>query len=349
MKYRLLKWLACPKCGNEDLTLEVRSASREAIAPGSFSEEEGDWPGIDLEEGIETVVDEGALHCSACAAIYPIREGVPRMNVAERTEELGSPHRWTTFDAGAPEWQENFLDYASPLLPNDFIGQLVLDAGCGYGRHAFFAGRYGAEVVAFDRSSDAIAAAVANTVGLQRVHLVQGDIEHPPFREEMFDLTYCFGVLHHLQDPGEAFRILGRSLRSGGRLSLWVYGPRKGAALHVANALRGLTSGLGPQQLHNLSRVIAGGLRAFSHTPYRMMGALPVAKAVVSRLPVHDHHQWPYDVVVADIYDRLRIPVTKWFPRELLDKMYTDDGYVDVQVSRRVGNNESFRATGVRR
>ena len=151
------------------------------------------------------------------------------MNVAERTEELGQSHRWTTFDAGAPEWQENFLDYASPLLPNDFIGQLVLDAGCGYGRYAFFAGRYGAEVVAFDRSSDAIAAAAANTAGLQRVHLVQGDIEHPPFREEMFDLTYCFGVLHHLQDPGEAFRILGRSLRSGGGcLFSGVYGPLKG-------------------------------------------------------------------------------------------------------------------------
>ena len=242
-------------------------------------------------------------------------EGVPRMNVAERTEELGSPHRWTTFDAGAPEWQENFLDYASPLLPNDFIGQLVLDAGCGYGRHAFFAGRYGAEVVAFDRSSDAIAAAAANTAGLQRVHLVQGDIEHPPFREEMFDLTYCFGDAS-FADRGKPFVSSG-VVCGRGRLSLWVYGPRKGAALHVANALRGLTSGLGPQQLHNLSRVIAGGLQAFDRTPYRMMGALPVAKAVVSRLPVHDHHQWPYDVVVADIYDRLRIPVTKWFPREL--------------------------------
>ena len=269
------------------------------------------------------------------------------MNVAERTEELGSPHRWTTFDAGAPEWQ-NFLDYASPLLPNDFIGQLVLDAGCGYGRHAFFAGRYGAEVVAFDRSSDAIAAAAANTAGLQRCIWCKGtsNILHFAKRCLTWPIALVFCITCRIRGgvsyPRAQFAV-------GGRLSLWVYGPRKGAALHVANALRGLTSGLGPQQLHNLSRVIAGGLRAFSHTPYRMMGALPVAKAVVSRLPVHDHHQWPYDVVVADIYDRLRIPVTKWFPRELLDKMYTDDGYVDVQVSRRVGNNESFRATGVRR
>jgi hypothetical protein len=142
---------------------------------------------------------------------------------------------------------------------------------------------------------------------------------------------------------------MGNALRSGGRLSVWVYGPRQGVALHLANSLRGLTAGLGPDQLHNLSRVIATGLRAFSHTPYRLLGKLPIAGAIVSHLPVHDHHQWPYDVVVADVYDRLRIPVTHWFHRELLDKLYTDGGYLDIQVSRRVANNESFRATGIRR
>ena len=77
----------------------------------------------------------------------------------------------------------------------------------------------------------------------------------------MFDLAYCFGVLHHLQDPGKP--ILGRSLRRGAAVSLGIWATRR---CFTCRALRGLTSGLGPQQLHNLSRVIAGGLRAFSHT-----------------------------------------------------------------------------------
>jgi SAM-dependent methyltransferase len=203
--------------------------------------------------------------------------------------------------------------------------------------------------VAFDGSPDAIAAAAENTKDLQRIHLVEGSVEAPPFREGVFDLAYCFGVLHHIAEPAPAFRALGRTVRSGGRFSIWVYGPRQGVALHLANSVRGLTSGLRPDQLHNLSRVIASGLRAFSHTPYRLLGRLPVAKAVVSRLPVHDHHKWPYAVVVADVYDRLQIPITRWFHRELIDKLYTDDGYLDVQVSRRVANNESFRGTGIRR
>ena len=56
-----------------------------------------------------------------------------------------------------------------------------------------------------------------------------------------------------------------------------------------------------------------------------------------------------FDVVVADIYDRLRIPVRRWFTREQLDSMLGNAGYADVQVSRRVRNNETFRATGVKR
>jgi spermidine synthase len=113
--------------------------------------------------------------------------------------------------------------------------------------------------------------------------------------------------------------------------------------------VRGVTTDLSAPQLEGVSRAIARVLRLFSHTPYRLLRHVPVAREVVSHLPVHDHHQWTFDVVVADVYDRLRIPVHHWFTREELEQMLTDDGYADVQVTRRVRNNETFRATGLRR
>ncbi|NOY27356.1 MAG: hypothetical protein GXP62_15925 [Oligoflexia bacterium] len=87
----------------------------------------------------------------------------------------------------------------------------------------------------------------------------------------------------------------------------------------------------------------------FSHTPYRLLGHLPVAREVVSHLPVHDHAQWPFDVVAADIYDRLRIPVRHWFTRDELETWMMEAGYANIRVSRRVRNNETFRALGQRR
>lgn len=349
MKYRLLPWLACPACKSARLALETRRVETRPITVGHFEPGETDLPGVDLARGEEREVIEGALHCQDCGAIYPVREGIPRLLPPGTEPGPESAHRWTTFDSAFPEWEENFLDLSDPLKPADFLGKLVLDAGCGFGRHAYYAARYGAEVVAMDSSGDAVASAQRNTANLERVHLVQGDLLNPPFREETFDMTLSFGVLHHLERAEDAMEALTSVTRPGGRLSLWVYGPRQGAALSLTNALRGLATGLEPEELYRLSQGIASGLRLFSHTPYRALQHVPVAKSVVSHLPIHDHHRWPYAVVVADVYDRLRIPVRRWFTGRELEVWYSEKGFADVVVSRRVRNTETFRATGVRR
>lgn len=53
--------------------------------------------------------------------------------------------------------------------------------------------------------------------------------------------------------------------------------------------------------------------------------------------------------MVADVYDRLRIPVRHWFTGEELETWLMEAGYADIRVSRRVRNNETFRALGTRR
>jgi SAM-dependent methyltransferase len=297
----------------------------------------------------ETEILEGSIECEACGQSWPIRDSIPRLMPADSPRGPSTAHRWTTFDKGRPEWEENFLDLASPLVPADFLGKTVLDAGCGYGRQAWFAARYGAEVLAVDSSADAVASCLANTRLSSRVHVIEADVHHLPIREASMDLTFAFGLLHHLESPEVAFEKLGSTVRSGGRLAVWVYGPRQGLTLHASNALRGATAGMTAEQLYRFSQNMARALRLFSHTPYRWFEAVPVAGSVVRHLPVHEHHQWPFDVVVADIWDRLRIPIRHWFPRERLEVMLTNAGYVSVSVSRRVRNSESFRASGTRR
>lgn len=349
MKYRLMSWLACPACKSAKLALETRRTENRPVCTGHFEPEEGSPPGVDLRRREEVEVIEGAIHCQDCGAIYPIRDGIPRMIPQGVEEGPTSAHRWTTFDTALPEWEESFLDYADPLKPKDFIGRLVLDAGCGFGRHAYYAARYGAEVVAMDSSGDALASAAANTRTLERVHLVQADLRSPPFQEGLFDMVLSFGVLHYLDEPNLALDALTAVLRPSGRLSLWVYGPRQGVTLAMSNGLRGVTTSLEPEELYRVSQTIAAGLRVFSHTPYRALQRVPGARSVVSHLPVHDHHRWPFKVVVADVYDRLKNPVKHWFTHEELDVWFSDKGFADVSVTRRVRNNETFRASGVRR
>jgi 2-polyprenyl-3-methyl-5-hydroxy-6-metoxy-1,4-benzoquinol methylase len=67
-------------------------------------------------------------------------------------------YQWTHFDDIFPEFEKHFQRLIHPLTPADFIGKFVLDAGCGYGRYAICAAKYGARVVGMD-FSDAIQAA----------------------------------------------------------------------------------------------------------------------------------------------------------------------------------------------
>jgi SAM-dependent methyltransferase len=345
MKERLLDWLACPGCG-ENLKLEPRKTT---IRPGWAGQwAEGEAPaGRQGNDSVE--VWEGSLTCLGCGAAYPIADGVPRMLPRGAHDGPATSYAWTKFDTAIPEYERNFLDLIQPLDMGAFMGKLVLDAGCGFGRHAFFAARYGAEVVAMDSSPEACASAFENLKDLSRAHVIQGDIHHPPLRRAQFDLVFSMGVLHHLPEPRQAFAALHEMVRPGGRLSLWVYGPRQGLTRLATGALHGATNTMSPEQLHGFSRGIASGLRVFSHTPYRLLGPVPLLGAMLSHLPVHDHHKWPFDVVVADVYDRLRVPVTHYFEGEELESWYSDAGYADIAVSRRVGNTESFRASGVRR
>ena len=349
MKKRLLEWLVCPGCGSHKLTLETTRADTRKVCTGHYESRESELPGVDLDRREEVEILDGSLQCDDCSAVYPIENGVPLMLGKGERAGPSTAHALTTFDSAYPEWEENFLDLSQPLEPPDFLGKLVLDAGCGFGRHSYFAARYGAEVVALDSSIDAVYSTARNCRELNRVHVVQGDLYNPPLRPSTFDMALCFGVLHHLDRPDDVLKALQEMLTPGGRLSIWAYGPRQGATLHVSNALRGMTSSMDAEQLTGLSRAIASGLRVFSHTPYRVLRHTPVAGRVVSHLPVHDHHKWPYEIVVADIYDRLRIPVKHWFKGEQLENWLTEHGFTDVHVTRRVGNNETFRASGLRR
>lgn len=346
MKMRLLDWLACASCGEGSLDVTVTSQEERAAWTGHW--EPGEVvPGA--RHGKVTEVMSGSLRCRDCGATFPIVDGIPRMLPSGVEGGPSTGHRWTKFDQAVPQHEAFFLDLASPLKPDDFMGKLVLDAGAGFGRHAFFAARYGAEVVALDSSADAVASAAHNLDGNVRAHVVQGDIDHPPFKRGLFDLVYSFGVLHHVPDAKATFASLHQLVRPNGRLSVWVYGPRQGSLRLVTGALRGATREMKPEQLHRFSQALAAGIRVFSHTPHRFLGKAPVVGTVVNHLPLHDHSQWPFDVVVADVYDRLRVPVTRYLTGEELETWFAEAGYADVRVTRRVKNTESFRGTGVRR
>ena len=110
-------------------------------------------------------------------------------------------------------------------------GELVLDLGCGFGRHAFGVLRRGADVVAGDLGRAELAD-VRSMVAAMRTagELPDGtlgcaaaaDARCLPFADGAFDRIITAEVLEHIGDDGAALAELARVLRPGGVLAVTV-------------------------------------------------------------------------------------------------------------------------------
>ena len=104
---------------------------------------------------------------------------------------------------------------------------LVLDAGCGEGRHCFGCLERGAGVVGLDLDFPSLRAAFGRlneragelgSVGAMN----QGDAFHLPYRDATFDRVICSEVMEHVHDYVGAARELARVTKPGGRLAITI-------------------------------------------------------------------------------------------------------------------------------
>ena len=110
----------------------------------------------------------------------------------------------------------------------------VLDAGCGNGtlsatlRSAL--AQRGLEVFAPDYSTSVYRAFEKHLLdsamppeALDRLHYLQGDVQHPPFPDAYFDMIYSDGVLYHTPDTKASFMALAQKVKRGGQFFVWLY------------------------------------------------------------------------------------------------------------------------------
>lgn len=113
------------------------------------------------------------------------------------------------------------------LEPDD----LVLDLGCGAGRHVFQSLRNGARVVAFDYDLDELrqvtdlCGAMAIAGEIERAGdgaACRGDAVRLPFPDDTFDRIIAAEVLEHIADDEGAMSELHRVLKPGGMIAVTV-------------------------------------------------------------------------------------------------------------------------------
>jgi SAM-dependent methyltransferase len=197
--------------------------------------------------------EQGGLACLECGRKYPLVKDVFRFVDAEHY--AGSfGFQWLTFsdtqlDNAESQRSEGDFRRRTGFTPEHLAGKLVLDVGCGMGRFAEVATRWGAFVVGIDLSNAPEAAAV-NLKDRQALFL-QADVFKLPFQPESFDYVYSLGVLHHTPNCEQAFKSLPSLLKPGGRIAIWLYS-KYNNWYKMSDVYRKVTRRMSPQLLHRL-------------------------------------------------------------------------------------------------
>ena len=169
-----------------------------------------------------------------------LRDGIARrtpiddsVSLEVRAQYEESPYpRWVRVSAAATGLTLN--QTLQQLFPHSGFVPLaqgdaprILVAGCGTGQHPIdtllrFAN---AQILAVDLSLSSLAYAQrkATEMGLESIAFAQADILQLGGLQQRFDVVESSGVLHHLADPQQGWRVLLGLLQPGGVMKLGLY------------------------------------------------------------------------------------------------------------------------------
>jgi SAM-dependent methyltransferase len=330
MKKRLLQYLACPACNGEIRLLAVAEKDQEEIL-------------------------EGSLGCAACERHFMVVRGVPRFADLSQIEEEKAATassfgwEWQHFTQNDERYSEQFLGWIAPVEPEFFKDKVVLEGGCGKGRHTELSARWGArDHIGIDLSA-AVETAFAATRHLENAHIVQADIYHLPLRR-VFDYAFSVGVLHHLPDPKGGFLSLASKVTAGGHLSAWVYGAENnGWITRFVNPLRErVTSRINRRALLHLSKLPTAALYAATKLVYGPLNRSESGSAIARRLFYNDYLSaisgfgWREQHTI--VFDHLVAPTAYYISRAEFEKWWEEINASDVVIGWH--NKNSWRGFG---
>lgn len=308
---------------------------------------------LSITRSEDAEIMEGALRCASCSSSFSITGGIPRFANLEQVESdkrataEGFGWQWQHFTQEDEKYAEQMLGWIAPVTPEFFRDKIVLEGGCGKGRHTQLAARWGArEIIGIDLSA-AVETAFAATRSLPNAHIVQADIYHLPLARK-FDYAFSIGVLHHLPDPRGGFVSLASKVKPGGHISAWIYGAENNEWItRFVNPVREkITSRIDQRALLQLSKIPAACLYLATKLVYGPLNRN--GSGLAKHLFYNDYLSslsafgWREQHTI--VFDHLVAPTAFYIPREEFETWWRDIGARDVEIGWH--NKNSWRGLG---
>ncbi|OIO48092.1 MAG: hypothetical protein COS76_01260 [Candidatus Portnoybacteria bacterium CG06_land_8_20_14_3_00_39_12] len=133
--------------------------------------------------------------------------------------------QWLSFKQKR-DWLIKTEPYILDFIHRDWLkDKKVLDVGCGQGLILSLMAQECPDITGIDLSRKSLLQANKglNELGLKHVKLAQGNAENLPFNDNVFDLIYCIGVLHHTPNIQKGIAQINRVLKEDGQAIIMLY------------------------------------------------------------------------------------------------------------------------------
>lgn len=269
------------------------------------------------------------------------------MSTDQRTADAFATS-WNNLPAGSVYTREQYADWMAPLTEVDIRGRDVLEMGCGNGSLLLHTAAWKPRrLVGVDLGSSAETA----RANLQRAGFTNAEVQKADltkFDSEGFDLVYCIGVLHHLQEPEKGFEAVLRNVRPGGRFHCWVYAREgNGVVIALVEPIRKLASRL-PWWFtkYAMATPLAVPFYLYAKTLRMLVGDRGHA---LKGAPLHDYCLWIAPREFAFFrhvaFDQLVTPQTAYIRRERIEHWLADAQNIEADstyIILRNGNSWKF-------
>jgi len=215
-------------------------------------------------------------------------------------------YQWQKYSQIDPNYEIQFKKWIEPFGLEIFKNKKVLDAGCGMGRNSFWPLKYGAkELIAFDYDKRSVEAAKKNLARFKNADVEFKSIYDINYKNK-FDIAFCIGVIHHLENPKKAIKNLVQAIKPGGLILIWVYGYEGNEwIVKFINPLRiHLTSKLPLTILHLLSY-------CFSLLLYSFVKIFPQKSLYLKQIS-----QFKFSSINCIVFDQLLPEIANYYKKE---------------------------------
>ena len=340
MNTSLLNFLKCAECNSPNLMLRSIEKFESGKIKNGFIRCKNCEAVFPILEGVPIIFDNVSIshfllpsELEAIAELkIPLKikrefDALPLMKGQTQTSKNWT-YQWLEMDtitfnkewgqyAGGPE---KFHYYDIPISKQDYVGKIICEASCGYGRVIPILHKHCARYIAFDLSG-AVYKAVKVFPDSEKLDVIRANMHNPPFRDSVFDIVFSPRAIHHTGDMELAIKKLVPTLRTDGIFAYSVYSRENNFLMWgVIEPLKKIFNRYLPQGvLMFLSIILALLVFAIINLIYR-----PLEFFSLRFMPLHNFFtMWAtlsFKVLIICIFDLLHAPYAEYISSTQISK-----------------------------